>query len=652
MISLDHQGTTRERRFPLTRLVQGVFFSHVPDVPVGSHYGFRVHGDWDPQSGNRFNPHKLLLDPYAKRISGSLANTPEIYDYVSESVNEMSLTDSRDFVPHSVVTDSQFDWEGDSPPMTPMSETVIYEAHVKGLTALHPSVPEQDRGKFRGVASPAIIEHLRHIGVTAVELLPVQSFLSEKHLMDNGMRNYWGYNTIGFFSPHSEYASRPGTEIEDFKFMVRELHRAGIEVILDVVYNHTAEGGSDGPILSFRGINNRDFYWLDDHGGYMDFTGCGNTINASEPQALHVIMDSLRYWVTEMHVDGFRFDLATALARDGQGVNIQGTLLTAIQQDPVLRRVKLIAEPWDVGPDGYQVGSFPSLWSEWNDRFRDDVRDFWRGESGISHIGWRLSGSEDIHGSKSADQFTSINFVTAHDGFTMRDLVSYNHKHNQANLEDNRDGTDNNRSFNYGTEGPTSDPEIMETRARQIRNFLTTLYLSSGVPMLLAGDELHRTQCGNNNTYCQDNTISWIDWELEQSHWDIIDLCATLNHLRIAWAHIRPQGFFTGSHLYPGGPKDLAWFGPGGHEIEDWSAEDLATVGMFMSPAEGDALFCIFHAGADPINFLLPAEPYAGEYVPLLDTTFTNGRPENVTYSGRHSVSLTARSTLILQVHR
>jgi glycogen operon protein len=653
LLTIETDGSISERQIELSRLVQGVYYANVPQVSVGDHYGFRVSGEWDPQSGLRFNAHKILLDPYSKRIAGTLTQTPAIYDHSPHDPLVMSTMENNNHVPHSVVTASHFDWEGDHPPNIPWSETVIYEAHVKGLTQLHPSVPETDRGTFRGVTAPALIEHLRHIGVTAIELLPVQSFLSEPHLMDTGLSNYWGYSTIGFFAPHAQYASGPGTEIEDFKYMVRELHRSGIEVILDVVYNHTAEGGALGPFLCFKGINNLDFYRLSDSGDYIDVTGCGNSVNASLPQALQVIMDSLRYWVTEMHVDGFRFDLATALTRGNFETDMHGAFLNTIQQDPVLRKVKLIAEPWDVGPDGYRLGSFPSLWSEWNDRYRDDVRDFWRGESGIEHIGWRLSGSEDINGGKSADPCTSINFVTSHDGFTLLDLVSYNHKHNQANLEDNRDGTDNNRSDNYGVEGPTHDLEIQETRARQIRNFMTTMYLSSGVPMLVAGDEFHRTQLGNNNGYCQDNSISWVNWEIEQSHWDLIDLCATLNHIRTVWADIRPPGFFTGAPLCEGGPKDLAWVGPDGCEIEDWGSGNVSTVGMFISPAQGDSLLCIFHTGTESIDFVLPSNPYDGySYTPILDTTFTNGTPDKARYESDQSVSLTPRSTLILQARK
>lgn len=646
-IEISSGGVTTETRHPLSRLTQGVYQSVIADIPAGSRYGFRFEGEWNPRTGLRFNPNKFLLDPYARAISGALVLDPAIYDFVPGSPETMSMLDSRSVVPHSIVVADDFDWEGDSPPEIPWSQTVLYEAHVKGLTKLHPSVPEQDRGTYRGVCAPAVIEHLQHIGVTALELLPVHQFLDEEHLLRSGLTNYWGYNTIGFFAPHNGYASGENTVVEDFKFMVRELHKAGIEVIIDVVYNHTAEGGFEGPSLCFRGINNPDFYRLDDHGQYIDFTGCGNTVNASKPQALQIIMDSLRYWVTEMHVDGFRFDLAAALARGDHEVDMHGTFLNAVQQDPILRKVKLIAEPWDVGPGGYHVGGFPSLWSEWNDRFRDDVRDFWRGATGISHIGWRLSGSEDIHGGKSADQWASVNFVTAHDGFTLSDLVSFNHKHNEDNLEDNRDGTDNNRSFNYGVEGPTTDLDIHETRTRQIRNFLATLYLSEGVPMLLAGDEFHRTQFGNNNGYCQDNHISWIDWELEQRDWDLVDLCATLKHLRVVSASMRPKSFFTGEPHGPHGPKDLAWFGPGGYEIEDWDAK-LSCVGMFISPPEGDSLVIVLNADPEAVEFTLPGSPYGFSYTPILDTTYTNGIPPAMTYHALDSISVTARSTLVL----
>lgn len=649
LTSVDESGQRVEIRHELEHRVQNVHYAIIPNVPIGSRYGFRVHGPWEPAAGFRFNPNKFLADPYARMMEGTLIHHPAIFDYDVENPELMSTLDSLEYVPHSVVTSSAFDWEGDFPLERPWNETVIYEAHVRGLTLTHPSVKEEERGTFRGIASPAIIEHLLHIGVTAIELLPVQQFVNEIHLLELGLTNYWGYNTLGFFAPHAQYATHPGSQIEDFKFMVRELHKNNIEVILDVVYNHTAEGGAAGPSLSFKGINNRDFYRLDDHGGYIDFAGCGNTINAAKPQALQLIMDSLRYWVTEMHVDGFRFDLAAALARSFHDVDMLGNFLTTIQQDPILRRVKLIAEPWDVGPGGYQVGSFPPLWSEWNDKYRDDVRDFWRGDVGIANIGWRLSGSEDIYGGEGTDPYTSVNFVTAHDGFTLLDLVSYNHKHNLNNLEDNRDGTDNNRSFNYGIEGPTEDPGINSIRDRQIRNFLATLFLSPGVPMMLAGDELHRTQSGNNNTYCQDNEVSWINWDLDQHDWDLIDFTATVAHLRKDHPAMRPLRFFRGESLVEGGPKDLAWFGPDAREIDNWHSAELVSIGMFLSPDPEDSLFAIFHTGIEPIEFTLPGHPYAEKYFPVLDTTVTNGKPHAVVHYRGDNVLLAPRSTYVMR---
>ena len=495
-----------------------------------------------------------------------------------------------------------------------------------------------------------MIEHLVHIGVSAIELLPIQHFVNEVHLMETGLSNYWGYNTLGFFAPHADYASSPGNQIDDFKFMVKELHSAGIEVILDVVYNHTAEGGTLGPSLSFKGINNRDFYRLTDTGDYVNFAGCGNTINAAQPQALQLIMDSLRYWVSEMHVDGFRFDLASTLARSFHEVDMLGNFLTTIAQDPILRRSKLIAEPWDVGPGGYQVGSFPPLWSEWNDKYRDDVRDFWRGESGIAGIGWRLSGSQDLYGGPGTDPYTSINFITAHDGFTLLDLVSFNEKHNEANLEQNRDGTDNNRSYNFGVEGPSQDPEILTTRARMVRNFLATLFLSGGVPMITSGDELHKTQQGNNNVYCQDNHLAWLDWDLDQQDWDLVDFVATMAHIRRSHPMLRPLDFYHGEPNFAGGPKDLAWFGPDSVEISDWHLGENNSLGMFLSPSDTatESLLAIFHTGSEPVEFILPGAPYALTYVAILDTFATNGQPSEQIYHAGEALVCQPRSTYVL----
>ena len=645
----ETEGFT-EIRHELDNRAQNVHYAIIADIGPGTRYGFRVHGPWDPVNGMRFNSHKFLIDPYARAITGELRNDPAIFDYSVNDPGEMSALDSRDFVPHSLTVASEFDWEGDQPLERPWNETVIYEAHVKGLTYLHPSVPEHDRGTFRGVAAKAVIDHLVHLGISAIELLPVHHFVSETHLMDVGLSNYWGYNTIGYFAPHAGYASTSGNQIDDFKYMVKELHRAGIEVILDVVYNHTAEGGAPGPSLSFKGINNKDFYRLTDTGDYVNFAGCGNTINAAQPQALQLIMDSLRYWVNEMHVDGFRFDLASTLARSLSEVDMLGNFLTTISQDPILRRSKLIAEPWDIGPGGYQVGSFPPLWSEWNDKYRDDVRDFWRGEGGIAAIGWRLSGSQDLYGGNGTDPYSSINFITAHDGFTMLDLVSFNEKHNEANHEENRDGTDNNHSFNFGVEGPSEDSTIVETRARMVRNFLATLFLSGGVPMLTSGDELHKTQRGNNNVYCQDNDYSWINWNLGQPDWDLIDFVATVTHIRRSHSSVYPLDFYTGQARLPGGPKDLAWFGPDGHEMLEWHDAEQTSIGMFLTSftTGEESLFLVFHRGNDSIEFTLPSSPYAESFTAILDTHVDNGQPVDHHYHGGAVLVCQPRSTYVL----
>jgi isoamylase len=645
----DIRGFT-ETKYPLEHRRQNVFSSQIPGIGSGTRYGFRVHGPWDPSNGLRFNANKFLLDPYALAIVGQLQNDPAIFDYSIEDPSSMSTLDSLNFVPHSLTVFSEFDWDGDAPLRHPWNQTIIYEAHVKGLTYLHPSVPEHERGTFRGLACKEVIDHLLHIGVTAVELLPVQHFVDEIHLLETGLTNYWGYNTIGFFAPHAEYASAVGNQIDDFKYMVKQLHSAGIEIILDVVYNHSAEGGSFGPSLSFKGINNKEFYRLTDTGEYVNFTGCGNTINANQPQSLRLIMDSLRYWVSEMHVDGFRFDLASTLARSSHDVDPLGNFLTTISQDPILRGTKLIAEPWDLGPEGYQVGAFPAPWSEWNDKYRDDVRDFWRGEGGISAIGWRLSGSQDLFSGNGRGQSASINFITAHDGFTMLDLVSFNTKHNEANLEDNRDGTDNNRSCNCGFEGPTQDTTIVDTRARMVRNFLATLFLSGGVPMITSGDELHKTQRGNNNVYCQDNDYSWVDWDLSQADWDLIDFVATLAHIRRSHPMLRPLHYFLGEVNHETEAKDLAWFEPSGQEITDWHHGDHTSIGMFLTPIDKTepGVLAIFHAGIDPVEFILPAAPYAQSFVAILDSNSTNGQPTHSSYLAGSVLVCQPRSTYVL----
>ncbi|MFC4030806.1 glycogen debranching protein GlgX [Streptomyces polygonati] len=647
----DADGT--ETRAPLAELTHEVWHGFVPGVLPGQRYGFRVGGRWDPWTGARWNPAKLLLDPYARAVDGDFTLAPELYGHVHDwPEREVSDTvrDNRDSAPHvpkGVVVDDDDDWEDDRRPKTPWSDSVIYELHVRGFTKTHPGVPPELRGTYAGLAHPAAIEHLTRLGVTAVELLPVHHFAHEEHLERRGLRNYWGYNSIGYFAPHSAYSASGsrGEQVGEFKRMVRALHAAGIEVILDVVYNHTAEGGQHGPTLSLRGIDNRGYYRLgDDPRGYTDYTGCGNTLNVVQPHVLRLITDSLRYWVTEMGVDGFRFDLASALARAMHDVDMLSPFLAVIAQDPVLRRVKLIAEPWDVGTGGYQVGAFPPLWAEWNDRFRDTVRDFWRGAAAdVRDLGYRLSGSSDLYDWGGRRPYASVNFVTAHDGFTLRDLVSYNSKHNEANGEDGRDGTDDNRSWNCGEEGPSSDPAILALRRRQIRNLLVTLLLSTGVPMLVAGDEMGRTQGGNNNAYCQDNPVSWVDWSLlDDPGWrSIRDTAARLIALRHAHPVLRRGGFFSGLASIPEGLRDVAWFQSGGAEMteQDWYAPS-STLGMYLSgqdipqrgsrgePLVDDSFLLIVHADHRPVDFRLPAEPWARSYELVLDTAEEDAVPD------------------------
>ena len=627
----------REDRVPLTERVFNVFHKHVADLPAGTRYGFRVDGDWNPAIGHRWNRNKLLLDPYAKAIDGSFRLNRAIYGHIGSDDLRQSSSNSAPYVPRSVVVDDWFDWGDDQSPGTAWGDTVIYETHVRGITKSHPSIPPHERGTYAGLTHPAVLEHLTTLGVTAVELLPVHHFVDEVHLLELGLTNYWGYNSIGYFAPHAAYSSTGarGGQVSEFKRMVKAMHAAGLEVILDVVYNHTAEGNQLGPTLCFRGIDNDDYYHLREEGRYYaDYTGCGNTLDVSKLHVLQLVMDSLRYWVEEMHVDGFRFDLASALARSFHDVNMLGNFMSTIQQDPVLRRVKLIAEPWDVGPGGYQVGEFPPLWTEWNDKYRDNVRDFWRGRTGIGELGWRLSGSADLYASEGRRPFASINFVTAHDGLTMRDLVTYDQKHNEANLEENRDGTDNNRSENNGVEGETLDPHINAARQQQLRNFMATLLLSTGVPMISGGDEFGRTQKGNNNAYCQDGEISWYDWDWQPWQSDLKVFASQVLHLRRMHSAFRQRYFFAGTPLHAGGPKDLAWLGADGREITDsaWHASDSRTLGMFLAGElhgeddEGRAIrdqsfLVVLHAGHDPIDFTLPTAPYGSAFRRAIDTS-------------------------------
>ena len=664
----DEQDT--EHTIPLDRRVFNVFHTHVANLPVGTRYGFRVHGPWAPERGARWNAKKLLLDPYARAIDGELTLNPAIFGHVGNDDLIRNDLDSAPFVPKSVVVDTAFDWEGDTQLLTRWGDTIIYEAHVKGLTMRNPYVPPELRGTYAGLAHEAIVDYLVDLGVTAIELQPVHQFVNETHLIERGLTNYWGYNSIGFFAPHGAYAAQGtrGQQVNEFKQMVKTLHKAGIEVILDVVYNHTAEGNQFGPTLSFRGIGNDDFYFLAEGGRtYADYTGCGNTLDASHPHTLQLIMDSLRYWVTEMHVDGFRFDLASALARSMHDVNMLSSFLTTVQQDPVLRQVKLIAEPWDVGPGGYQVGEFPPLWTEWNDKYRDSMRDFWRGSSGVGELGWRLTGSADLYSSEGRRPFASINFVTAHDGFTMRDLVSYDGKHNEANLEDNRDGTDANRSWNYGVEGQTDDPVITDVRQRQIRNFLTTLFISSGVPMLLMGDEQGRTQLGNNNAYCQDNEIAWVDWDWQPWQAELHEFTKGLIKLRRSHRSFTARTFYSGQPIREGGPKDLSWLGKDGKELDAdaWRSPHTKTLGMLLSgelarnvpgrgPRVDEPFIVLMNADGADCEFTLPTPDYAEGYVVVVDTNFGLCIPkaDTVQFAPGALVPLRARSAMVLRITR
>jgi glycogen operon protein len=612
---------------------------YLPDVRPGQRYGYRVHGPWAPDQGHRCDPSKLLIDPYARAIAGGVEWNDAVFSQRDEKPPAAPPSrDSAPFVPRSVVVDPHFDWEYDHPPAIPINETVIYELHVKGFTAQHPDVPRELRGTFAGLAHPAAIRHLRRLGVTAVELMPVHQFVHDERLVRAGLRNYWGYNSIGYFAPHDEYAvaGRHGEQVHEFKAMVKALHRAGLEVILDVVYNHTAEGNHLGPVLSFKGIDNAAYYRLvaADRRRYMDYTGTGNSLNMRHPHVLQLLMDSLRYWVQEMHVDGFRFDLAATLARELHEVDRLSAFFDVIQQDPVVSQVKLIAEPWDVGEGGYQIGNFPPGWCEWNGKFRDSVRDFWRGEERtLAEVAYRLTGSSDLYGETGRQPFASINFVTAHDGFTLLDLVSFNEKQNLANLEENRDGESHNRSWNCGVEGPSEDPSIVALRAQQRRNFLATLLLSQGVPMLLAGDELGRTQQGNNNAYCHDTALNWIDWAGGDDA--LCEFVRELIALRAAHPNFRRRGWFLGRPIHGASVEDIAWFRPDGDQMkeEDWGMAFARTLGAFLNGHAIRALgphgerildetfFVILNAHHETLSFTLPAVRWGARWRRVLDTT-------------------------------
>ncbi len=666
----DRKGA--ETRLPLTEVTAHVWHGYVPGVSPGQPYGFRVHGPYEPRWGQRFNPAKLLIDPYAKAIDGELTWDESVFGYAAGGPDDLpDRRDSAPYVPRAVVADHLFPWGEDQLPRREWHDTVIYEVHVKGFTARHPGVPPSQRGTYAGLASPAAIDHLTGLGVTAVELLPVHHFVSEHELVERGLSNYWGYNSVGYFAPHAAYSSSGsrGEQVREFKAMVRTLHAAGIEVILDVVYNHTAEGNHLGPTLNFRGIDNAAYYRLveDNRRLYMDYTGTGNTLNARHPEVLHLIMDSLRYWVTEMHVDGFRFDLASALARGFHEVDRLSAFFDLIHQDPVISSVKLIAEPWDVGEGGYQVGNFPVLWTEWNGKYRDAVRDFWRGMgTSLAEMGYRLTGSSDLYQGDGRGPGASINFVTAHDGFTLRDLVSYNDKHNEANGEGNRDGTDDNRSWNCGVEGATEDRDVLELRRRQQRNFLATLLLSQGVPMLLAGDELNRTQRGNNNAYCQDNELNWLDWDLDDKADELLDVTRRLVTLRRDHPVFRRRKFFQGRPIHGSALADIGWFGPDGEEMNDehWTSGKVVALGMFLNGDEinepgprgeriRDDSFLVLINGPDPVSFRLPDGKWADTYELILDTALgyahADTSMEGITLLADDELAMEPRSLMVLR---
>jgi isoamylase len=662
----DADGT--EVRHDLPEMDGFVWHAFLPGVEPGQRYGYRVHGPYDPSRGHRCNPSKLLLDPYAKAIDGKFEWGQALFSYNFGDAQSRNDEDSAGAMPKSVVISPFFDWGVDRPPKRQYAESVIYEAHVKGLTYQHPEIPAELRGTYSAIAHPAMIDHLRSLGVTAIELMPVHHFANDSTLIDRGLSNYWGYNTIGFFAPDSKYSSSasPGGQVQEFKSMVRELHDAGIEVILDVVYNHTGEGNHLGPTLCFKGIDNSAYYRLvdNDQQFYMDYTGTGNTLNVRHPHALQLIMDSLRYWVIEMHVDGFRFDLAATLAREFYDVERLSSFFELVQQDPTVSQVKLIAEPWDVGPGGYQVGNFPPQWTEWNGKYRDTVRDFWRGEAAtLGEFASRLTGSADLYEHSARRPVASINFVTAHDGFTLRDLVSYNEKHNEANGEDNRDGESYNRSWNCGHEGPTDDPEVNALRARQQRNFLATLLLSQGVPMISHGDELGRTQQGNNNGFCQDNELTWIDWK--NLDVDLLAFTRYVSSLRRDHPVFRRRRFFDGLPVGRRGRKglpDIAWLRPDGSQMtkQDWGSGFGRAVAVFLNgqgiaDRDGrgervvdDSFVLCFSAHHEHIQFMLPPASYGRNWQVVLDTMNPDVGDEQV-LRYRQRVDVGPRALVVLQ---
>jgi isoamylase len=666
----DDSGRQRES-VPFTEITGHVWHAYLPDVRPGQLYGYRVHGPYEPAAGQRFNPAKLLIDPYAKAIAGKLNWQAPVFGYQrGNKDSDLSRDDNDDAwgMPKCVVVDPSFDWQGDAPPAIPWHKTVIYETHVKGLTIRHPELEAKVRGSYAGLASPPIVDYLKNLGITAVELMPVHDFLGTKSLIDRGLSNYWGYNTTNFFSPSAKYSSSGdrGGQVKEFKTMVKMLHSAGIEVILDVVYNHTSEGDELGPTLSFRGIDNLTYYRLEPgrERHYVDYTGTGNSLNVPHPQVLKLVMDSLRYWVLEMHVDGFRFDLASTLAREMNDVDRLSAFFAVVHHDPVISQVKLIAEPWDLGEGGYQLGNFPVLWTEWNGKYRDSVRRFWKADKGLlAELGYRLTGSSDLYQQNGRSPYASINFITAHDGFTLHDLVSYNRKHNKANGEGNRDGTNDNFSWNCGVEGPTDNLDIIELRERQKRNFLATLFLSQGVPMLFGGDELGRTQRGNNNAYCQDNDVSWYDWNLNDKKRALLEYTKRLIQIRRAHPILRRSKFFQGRPVLGSGIKDIMWLRPDGQEMtdEDWKSSRVHCISVFLAgtvpgeanekgePMADDDLLLLLNPDNKEVDFTGPVLEQVAQWEVILDTDTSEVKPPKRVLRGGEKLKVGGRSTLFLR---
>ncbi len=655
----------QETRIELSETTALCWHGYIPTIGPGQRYGFRVHGPNDPAWGHRCNPNKLLIDPYAKAIEGQVDWNEAVFPYKFKDPEDWgNNADSAPYMPKSVVVSPWFDWDNDRHPQTPYHETVVYELHVKGFTQRHPEIPEELRGTYSGLSHPAAVDYLANLGVTAVELLPVHQFIHDAHLVDRGLRNYWGYNSIGYLAPHNEYSAggQRGQQVQEFRQMVKTMHTAGIEVFLDVVYNHTAEGNHLGPMLSFKGIDNAAYYRLvdKDRRYYYDTTGTGNSLDMRQSHVLQLIMDSLRYWVTEMHVDGFRFDLASALARQFHEVDKLSAFFDLIQQDPVVSQVKLIAEPWDLGEGGYQVGNFPPLWSEWNGKYRDTVRDYWRGEQRtLADFAYRFTGSSDLYESDGRRPYASLNFVTAHDGFTLADLVSYNEKHNEANGEGNRDGESHNRSWNCGAEGPTDDPLILELRARQRRNFLVTMLLSQGIPMLLAGDEMGRSQGGNNNAYCQDNEVSWIDWASIDG--PMVVFANRLVQIRRNHPVFHRRRFFQGRPLHGEGVSDIAWFRPDGTEMsdKDWQTGTVTAMGVFLNgeaihgpgprgePVVDESFLALFNAHYESLTFALPSSRFGERWIRMVDTADSLSEGESA--KAGDGVAVESRSVVLMR---